>query len=78
MSNLAHDALYLVALKLVRLAREGKIHTTEADAPEVASLLSNAAGAIDLAGGPHLTAPLPQILPAPTIEAQPVERRKDW
>lgn len=78
MSDLAHDALHQTVTRLLRLAREGKIHTAEADAPEVTRLLAEAQSALELAGMPHRPAPLPQIIPGPAIEAQPVERRKDW
>lgn len=78
MTDHAKDALYLVAVQLVRMAREGKIHTPEDSAPEVMRLLSSAAHAIETAGGPHIAAPMPQVIPGTELVAQPVERRKDW
>lgn len=78
MTDLAHDALYETVTRLARLAREGKLYTTESAAPEVTQLLLDAQTALELAGMPPRPVPLPHILPGPTIEAQPVERRKDW
>lgn len=77
MNDKTTDALYLTVSRLIRLAHENKIYTTEEAAPEVARLLMDAQGALELAGAVFRLAPLPQVI-SEIIEAKPVERRRYW
>lgn len=77
MNDKTTDALYLTVSRLIRLAHENKIYTTEEAAPEVARLLMDAQGALELAGAGFRLAPLPQVI-SEIIEAKPVERRRYW